>query len=925
MKNRIWISVSIFMIIVSVPVNTHSAGDDTTVQPVLEPDQSSMGDLFEPCGFLNDFQSMYHFIIFANYLSGATDFTTMLQLSPGIVQRDGMWYVRGSAASENLFAFGNTAGLPVQDPLSGFLTADLIIDTLDAVTIRRGGLPAAYGGFLGGVFETHLGVGSNAWHGDARLRYVDSNLYADRNYHWYINSTDPVDIWEPSFTLRGPIIRDRLWLLAGYRNYRDNDETIARMFYFRHYRSEDEVTNVTTLDQGVRERLPFLKLDWLSESGRHGLSLWWNRSDRRQPDAVGPDHGTPEAFEDLREQSMQYQAEYRWAPSADFKLSAAIGVSITDEEITPDKQSLDPHDAPFYDDYWFHVNYNNGEIWSDDARERFRVNVTASQYIDTDGGGHDLEYGLEYQRLNRDFTNRTPGTYSYSISQIPVGESWEPDYYFEGYEAERTYLYFPGTAEATGDIASVFIDDEWRISDRFRIDLGVRYDWAELRNAAEHSRVPSWEWGRFDVSPYLDDDDWTARDTAPLRFDTMVAPRIRVSWNLSDRHTTELSAFYGRYYRAPDLSLVQMFQPWDRDNTFVYSQMYTGPPWTDMDRDGVPDQEYFFDRNNWYTQPPYPEPSNLVDPDLEPEYTDEFIVGLRHRFDRTWTGEINLIHRRTNDLIEDTGLFLDGDGNVIWTWQGAVNADGSGLVPGWDFDPGEYYGDHYVSYITNVPGNDREYNGLEFSATGAGSCWDMTASYTLSKAEGAALDPMVDEDGIHPFTRAYDSPTLSRNLYGELPWSARHVLRFAGAYRFDIADWYDLSLGLSAQWNSGYHYSKRRTPPQTYDPSSPHNDLDDPSTWTAVPVFADDYAWFPEGRGTYTMPAQSRFDLSIQNIFRIHPQHRLTLILDVLNLADNQETIEVDNTYQTRNPDLFARAIRRETPRSLELILKYAF
>ncbi len=920
-----WIRLSVFLIIVSATIHPCLAGDETTVQPVLEPDQLSPGEFTEPFGFLDDFQSLNHFIHFAKALSGSTDFTTVFQLSPGIVQRDGMWYVRGSAASENLFAFGNTAGLPVQDPLSGFLTADLIIDTLDAVTIRRGGLPAATGGFLGGVFETYLGAGGNAWHGDARLRYVSSDLYADRNYDWYIDPSDPVDIWEPSFTLRGPIVRDRLWFQAGYRTYRDNTEEMARMYYFRYYRPEDEVTNTTTLDQGIRERLPFLKLDWLSESGRHAVSLWWNRSDRRQPDAVGPDHGTPEAFEDLNEQSMQYQAEYRWAPSAEFQLTAAIGVSITDEEITPDKQSLDPHDAPFYDDYWFHLNYNNGEIWSDDERERIRVNVTASQYLDTRWGGHDLEYGLEYQRLTRDFTNRTPGTYRYSISQIPVGESWEPDYYFEGSDAVLTTLYFPGSTGSSGDIASVFIDDEWRVSDRFQIDLGLRYDWAGLRNAAGHSRVPSWEWGRFDVSPYLDDDDWIPRDSAPLRFDTMVAPRIRVSWDLSDTHTTELSAFYGRYYRAPDLSLVQMFQPWERDNTFMDSQMYVGPAWTDMDRDGIPDQEYFFDWDNWYTQPPYPEPPNLVDPNLEPEYTDEFIVGIRHRLDRTWTGELNLIHRRTNDLIEDAGLFLDWDGNIIWTWQGAVNADGSGLVPGWDFDPTEMDYTHYVSYVTNVPGNDREYNGLEFSITGAGICWDMTASYTLSKAEGAALDPTLDLDGVHPFTRAYDSPTLSRNLYGELPWSARHVFCFAGAYRFDITDWYDLSLGLTAHWNSGYHYSKRTKPPATYSADHPDNDPDDPSTWTGIAVFATEDAYYPEGRGTYTMPAQSRFDLSVQNSFRVHPGGTLTLILDILNLADNQEILEVEDAYHSRNPDLFGLATRRESPRSLELILKYSF
>ncbi|HPQ39104.1 MAG TPA: hypothetical protein PLV45_01915, partial [bacterium] len=468
---------------------------------------------------------------------------------------------------------------------------------------------------------------------------------------------------------------------------------------------------------------------------------------------------------------------------------------------------------------------------------------------------------------------------------------------------------------------------EGKITDRLRINMGLRFEQVTFENDDGDTDVPAWAWGNFKAESWLNADG-SITHTAPMEFDGMLASRVRLDWDLSGDGATMISGFYGRYYNTFDLSLPDMFQPFSANKTATRDEQYTGPKWHDYDRDGVPDEDYFFDDANWETtgrdEAPFP---NLIDPDLEPEYTDEFSVGIRHRLTDTLIVGVNYIYRKTNDMIEDVGLFLDEEGNVVWTWRGAVNDDFTGLKPGWDFDPvdnGEYY-TQQVYWITNVPGNDREYSSIELNAEYQDDHWDARLYYTWSEAEGATTDTSAGYTGVAQFSGQYDTVATSQNLYGDLPWSAEHLIRCAASYRFDITDWYAMSVGANAFWNSGYHYSRRGKPPRTYDPDNSSNIIEEPETWTGRPPYQSYYWHYESRRGDYELPSHFNIDLSLQNTFAFGSWGAFSVIFDVTNLLDNQEIISESEIYNVNKPMLFGMADAWYPPRAYRVSLRYSF
>ncbi|MGC4053468.1 MAG: TonB-dependent receptor [Paludibaculum sp.] len=107
---------------------------------------------------------------------------------------------------------------------------------------------------------------------------------------------------------------------------------------------------------------------------------------------------------------------------------------------------------------------------------------------------------------------------------------------------QRLRAQLPGSSTVRGFrqwIAGGYIQDAWRLTPRFRIDLGMRYEWTS---------VPSEVNGRMSnldqvTSPQM-------RTTGPL-FDNPArrnfAPRAGVAWNLPGRFGTVLRSGYGIY------------------------------------------------------------------------------------------------------------------------------------------------------------------------------------------------------------------------------------------------------------------------------------------------------------------------------------------------------------------------------------------
>ncbi len=842
-------------------------------------------------------------------LPGSDDLFSSFAMAGGITG-SGNVRVHGGAFTDNLYLFD---GVDTTDPVTSTFGANLNADAIQEVEVQTGGFQAEYGRSRGGIVNAVTKSGSNEFHGIIRLKYINTDWQADSEH---ATTESNYDFWEPTVTLDGPILKDKLWFLVTYQysNQEGTDKTIG--FYGADFQNADDMTNIKT----DREfNLPYAKLTF-QPNQEHKFVVNYSGEDATIYGTVGEyDSYTPEAY-NLQEQGGPfYSLEWTWLYSSNLFFITRVGSSNGFLDSVP---AADTGEPSFFDTTESQ-RYNNSNRHSEDDRNRLQMSFTGSYYVDELAGSHEFKSGIEIHNVSRDNFNVYPGDYDYTITQHDHGD------YYTGNEATRDSYLHPGTATESGNYASFFLQDTWTVLDNLTLNLGVRYEYMTFENADGDTAVPAWTWGQFRADSYRNEDG-TFKQYSDMKFTDMIAPRIGANWDVFGDGKTAIHGFYGRFYNPFDLSLPGMFQSFEANNSANRTEEYIGPEWHDMDRNGVPDEDYFFDPGNWKTtREDEPGDWNLIDPDLKAEYTDEMMVGIEHELFENFSIGLNYTHRESNDMLEDVGIFTDENGNIVWTYLGGVKDDFSGLDPDEKFDPvdSKTYSsyDKNLFYVTNASGNSRKYDGIEINASARLKYYDLQASYTYAEAIGSVTETFPDSDGVGQFSSAYDTFAASQNLYGELPWSCRHYVKLAGSVHYDLTDWYEISFGVNGFWRSGYHYSKRSKPPFTFDPTDPTNNQSDPDTWTGRPPRRDENFYFMEERGTYELPGFYSIDVSLQNSLKFGKWGTATVIFDVENVTDNQGLISEVELYNPSKPDLFGQANGWASPMLYRLSLKYAF
>ena len=847
-------------------------------------------------------------------LPGSDDLFSAFSMQGGITG-SGNVRVHGSAQTDNLYLFD---GVDTTDPVTNTFGANLNADAIEQVEVQTGGFQAEYGRSRGGIVNAVTKSGGNEFHGIFRYKKMDSDTRADDDWADY-RVLSEYDYDDYTVTFDGPIIKDKLWFMVSYNFYNQEGTGSTIAFYGADYNNPDEMVSI---NKDREFQLPYAKLTF-QPTQEHKFVINYSGEDATLTNSTGSfDTDTPEVYNTQVQGGPFYSLEWTWLKSSSLYFITRVGASMGILDNTPESQNSDnPH---FFDTY-HQQNYNNSNNSTEEDRDRMQLAFSASYFIDDLMGAHEWKAGVEYHEFERDQFSENPGGASYTITQVPVGDPDNPDYY-TGTDATRSIYLNPGSSIEAGKYMGFFIQDDWSVTDQITLNLGVRYEMASYENDDGDTDVPAWKWGNFAADTYVNPDG-SYKQYAPMEFDDMWAPRIGISWDIFGTGKTSLHAFYGRFYNPFDLSLPGMFQPFSADQTATREQEYTGPEWSDKDRNGVPDESYFFDDANWNTySESEPGDWNLIDPDIEAEYTDEMMIGIQHELIENFMVGVTYTYRESNDMLEDTGIFVDDDGNIVWTYLGGVKDDFSGLDPNRKFDPreGKDYAKH-LYYVTNAEGNTREYSGIELNARARKENWDVQASYTYSKAEGSVIEGQEGYSGIAQFSGQYDTYQTTDNLFGELPWSCRHYLKLAGSYHFDLTDWYEMSFGINSFLRSGYHYSKRQAPAFTYDPDNPDNNIDDPSTWSGRPPYRS-YTWsFPESRGGYELPSYYNIDVSWQNTFKFGKFGAATVIFDVENVTNGQTIVSEADVYNPNKPDLFGQQNGWGTPREYRLSLKYTF
>ncbi len=826
--------------------------------------------------------------------------------------------IHGSSHTDNVYFID---GVNVTDPITSHFGTGFNVDAVEEVVIQTGGFSAEYGGGIGGILNTVTRTPDNEYHFILREQYMDSSWH-DSPDHGQMYSDD--EYWDSTLTVWGPILKDRLWGLISV-NYFNNDATKTRGEY--------------SVNADEEYFLPYIKLNGFL-SPNHQLTFFYQGEEFIQHGIGDLAYQAPETFMKIEYGGPFYGINYTWLAGSDFVLNARGSVYSGFYNNIPENDTGLPSFYDLYSGY----HYGNAQSSSEEERERYQFNIDGQYFMADLMGSHEIKVGFLKTYQERTNTYNIPGGAHYVIKYY---DRTYGNRYISMCDLDPT---ISNSAASAGHYVAAYIQDDWSVMENLTFNLGVRYERSWFKNNDGDSAVPAWQWGQWKAEDYFTIDPNGERhyEKSDMAFENLISPRIGIAWDIFNDGCFTASAFWGRYYNPYDLQLPDLFQPYGADVYSTVQQSYSGPAWSDNDGDGIPDDDFFYSDNNWYsygmTEPPGPD---LIDHDLEPEYTDEFTSGLFWQIMDSVTLEYRFTDRKTRNLIEDVGLFFDDNGNVTWTYRGGINWDdpanpffAGDSDPFYDRDPlfdpkynqdpnmdNDYYEHRY--WVTNPDGAKRDYQGHEITGSFKSDHFDIRGSYTYSRARGTLIDAS-DTGGaiitdVVQFGAQYDTWATSQNLYGELPWSARHYFKLHAAAYYTFWDVWEISLGLNGFLRSGYRYSRVAYPPDTYDPYR-GDDPDDRSTWTGDPPYHSCRWYFTDGRGGEKLPSVNIWDISFQNT--IHTAKwwgktgaSITIIGDIFNVMDNQVIISENSNYNSKS---FGQADAWAPPRSYSLTLKIA-
>ncbi len=262
-----------------------------------------------------------------------------------------------------------------------------------------------------------------------------------------------------------------------------------------------------------------------------------------------------------------------------------------------------------------------------------------------------------------------------------------------------------------------------------------------------------------------------------------LAPRLFVSWDPASDSRTKLFLNWSRFYDKLFLDAVVREQGPD-----WISRYYSADP-DGIGASGLPD--------NGYGALLAADPPSVaqVDRGLRTPYADELTLGFERELAPEVSLKVTYINRRYRDQLQDkdvnhvmrllpNGEPIDLFGNLD---HGYPIADGR---------PDLYVVNPFFNQVLEIGNfNSARYTGIEVELTKRLSRrWQMEASYTYSRAVGAAEDYL---------SSLGDDPSVVQHEYGYLDYDQRHVVK-ANLAVYLPHDW---QVGAVASRASGLPYS----------------------------------------------------------------------------------------------------------------------
>jgi len=802
--------------------------------------------------------------VFLNSIPAPRWGPSYFNMTPGITGNTAL----GASVRENSY---NVDGIQVNDPDNGTWTGIGFsnIDTVEEFSIQAGGLGAENGSFRGAVINIVTKSGGNNFSGTVQMLYESENLVSDNakgtpfegqlagNKYWV----------EPSFTLGGPVIKDKLWFFTSF--------TYSKSEYFTAGFPYDKETEVPSKNKII---LPFIKLSYQpSPKDKFTLSFQYNY-EFTDPARVSQYHNEDTANED---RYINVMPSFIWTHTFGPNLITNFKFGLLFFNMQLNAQAHAKVETYYHES----TGLNSGSRGWDDGyqRNRFSLSYDGTLFVDDFVGSHEFKFGLQ---SSFGMSRRTTITYGPEDSQgfrRCWNYTWEGDLYWADF-----YAGYNQTQRITN--WGVFIDDAWNVTKNLTFNFGLRFDYS--RNwypkqdgtvgdiAAEgnfaHIGAPGETW------------DLTV-DEAVTMFDWKnLSPRIGMIYDLFGDGKTLLKANFSQYLMDNRSDMTWYVNP-------VTWVGYGG----EVDTAG---------NLTWLSYTDAPGEGKVTigygGKGLKHPKTYEFIVGIERELWEDTSLGVRFIRRWERDLWEDVDASsvdidrLMQDGEVVFAdrWEKVETVDP------YDGQTITFYQQLWWApqerHMVNPPGLERDYTSIEITLRKRFSRgWSFDMSYVYNKAEGWSGTSYWEAGG---YTGLYDNPNEHMNALGSLDLERQHQFKLFGIVKGPI--------GINI---SGYfRYLSGRPLPRWVN--SGHLEL---GFWEWIKA---------EPFGAYRVPALVILDLRLEKEFRFAERYSISVFVDMFNALNRGESDWLYDTSSASWQD-FLEPTSIQYPRVFRLGAKFTF
>jgi outer membrane receptor for ferrienterochelin and colicin len=707
----------------------------------------------------------------------------------------------GSSVTENAYYVN---GLNTTDPLSGFGGITLPYGAVSQQEVLSGGYSAMYGRSDGGVISQVGKSGTNEWHAGAQVLWEPSFARADgRDIKYKYGTPDQqgsifqrnADNREWTSTVSayagGPLIKDKLFAFAAVEMERSEGNTVGD----RNHAYDTQYTYKNPkwygkLDWNINDR-NILELTGLNQTHRSsGNQYVYDYDTQKDGDFASTDST-------YKTRAMVYVAKFTSYITDDLTLTALYGKSkLTYYNEPPETGVVGPFiggvdkqnpaltgGTPITNNQTLDT-VDNPDHESTNRNLRVDLNYKIGDHSITAGidnqDSHDIEdgttiggvgYELWYAQIDPNL-NISDSPFVGKPGDYPGGQT---GYY--GY-----YRHYNTLASVRVKQRAQYIMDDWQVTDRVLLSLGVRNDQFTNYNPAGE--------------PYL-------RLTKP-----QWAPRLGASWDVRGDASLKVYANAGRYFLAMPASVALRTSA----GSLATNQYFT---YTGIDATGQPTGVNFIQSatggavspNGEYGQPP--DPRTVSAKNIKSEYQDEFILGFDHQFDPSWVWGAKATVRKLRNVLDDVC-----DNGAITRAAVAQGADIDAVTVGSCYlsNPGRAN----IYQLANANGgytdvkvtNDdfgfshlkRNYYGLDvYLSHPFDGTWSGKIDYLFSRSYGNTEGQVRSDvgQGSVSATRDWDYATLMDYANGDQANDRRHQLKLYGSWQF-ATEWM-LSANLTVQ------------------------------------------------------------------------------------------------------------------------------